>query len=54
MVVGEPLIVALRNGASDRAGALLAQMRDGGEQMLRGRTGSIRIWTHTGERPVTR
>jgi adenylate cyclase len=54
MVVGEPLIVALRNGASLRAGALLAQMRDGGEQTLRGRAGSIRIWTYARDRLVAR
>jgi adenylate cyclase len=49
MVVGEPLVSALRNGASDRAGAVLDQLRDGGELTLRGRAGRIRVWTHGGD-----
>jgi adenylate cyclase len=50
LVVGEPLVGALRNGASDRAGALLEQLRDGGERTMRGRAGRIRVWTHAGRR----
>ncbi len=45
LVVGEPLAAALRNGSPRGAGALLEQLRDGGEQTLRGRAGSIHIWT---------
>jgi adenylate cyclase len=45
LVVGEPLIAALRTGRSDSAAPLLEQLRDGGEQTLRGRARSIRIWT---------
>jgi adenylate cyclase len=45
LVVGQPLIDAVRTGPSHGAGPLLEQLRDGGEQTLRGRAGSIRIWT---------
>jgi adenylate cyclase len=45
LVVGEPLVAVLRNGGSSGAAKLLVQLRDGGEQALRGRAGSIRIWT---------
>ncbi len=45
LVVGEPLTAALRDGSSDGVRALLKQLRDGGEQTLRGRVGTIRIWT---------
>src|SRR6185437_3430474 len=37
LVVGEPLVDALRGGSSNGASSLLEQLRDGGEQILRGR-----------------
>ncbi len=45
LVVGGPLIAALQTESSGRADTLLSQLHDGGEQTLRGRSGSIRIWT---------
>jgi adenylate cyclase len=45
LVVGEPLVAAVKTGSSEAAGALAAQLQDRGEQALRGRAGSIRIWT---------
>ena len=45
LVVGEPLVDALRGGSSTGANSLLEQLHDGGEQILRGRAGAIRIWT---------
>ncbi len=45
LVVGEPLVAAVKAGSSEAAGALTAQLQDRGEQTLRGRAGSLRIWT---------
>ncbi len=45
LVVGEPLVAAVNAGSSEAAGALTAQLQDRGEQTLRGRAGSLRIWT---------
>ncbi len=50
LVVGEPLVSALRSGTSDRAGAVLDQLCDGGERTLRGRASRIRVWTLGGDR----
>jgi adenylate cyclase len=44
LVVGEPLVAAVKAGSSEAAGALAAQLKDRGEQALRGRAGSLRIW----------
>jgi adenylate cyclase len=48
LVVGEPLVDAVRAGSSETAAALAAQLQDHGEQSLRGRAGSVRIWTRAG------
>jgi adenylate cyclase len=45
LVVGEPLVTAVRAGSSEVAAALADQLQDRGEQALRGRTGGVRIWT---------
>jgi adenylate cyclase len=45
LVVGEPLVKALRAAPSASAAALLDRLQDRGEQALRGRAGSVRIWT---------
>jgi adenylate cyclase len=45
LVVGDPLVNAVRIGSSKIAAALADQLQDQGEQSLRGRTGTIRIWT---------
>jgi adenylate cyclase len=45
LVVGDALVNAVRLGGSDSAAALASQLHDQGEQALRGRAGSVRIWT---------
>jgi adenylate cyclase len=45
LVVGEPLVAAVRAGSSATASVLADQLRDKGEQTLRGRAGSVCIWT---------
>jgi adenylate cyclase len=45
LVVGDALVNALKAAPPEAAAALLAQLRDRGEQMLRGRAGAVRIWT---------
>jgi adenylate cyclase len=45
LVVGDPLVRAVKSGAGDAAVALASRLRDQGEQALRGRAGMIRIWT---------
>jgi adenylate cyclase len=45
LVVGDPLVCAVRTGPSDTAASLVAQLRDQGERALRGRAGTVRIWT---------
>jgi adenylate cyclase len=44
LVVGDPLIQAIRAGSSETAAELAAHLLDQGEQKLRGRAGSVRIW----------
>jgi adenylate cyclase len=44
LVVGDPLVKAVRTGASETANVLVSQLQDHGEQTLRGRTGAIRVW----------
>jgi len=44
LVVGDPLVDAMREGSSETTAALLSQLKDMGEQTLRGRSGPIRIW----------
>ncbi len=45
LVVGDPLVSAVKSGAGEAAVALASRLRDQGEQALRGRAGMIRIWT---------
>ena len=45
LVVGDPLVSAVKSGGRDAACALASRLRDQGEQALRGRAGMIRIWT---------
>src|SRR5262249_14127187 len=45
LVVGDPLVRAVKSGGADAACALASRLRDQGEQALRGRAGVIRIWT---------
>jgi adenylate cyclase len=45
LVVGDPLVEAVKLGAADGAFAFADRLRDQGEQALRGRAGMIRIWT---------
>ncbi len=45
LVVGDPLVNAVKIGSSEIAAVLADQLRDQGEQTLRGRVGAIRIWT---------
>jgi adenylate cyclase len=45
LVVGGPLVDAIRAGSSETAAALVSQLQDQGEQTLRGRVGAVRVWT---------
>jgi adenylate cyclase len=45
LVVGDALVGAARAAPCDAAVALASQLRDQGEQVLRGRAGTVRIWT---------
>jgi adenylate cyclase len=45
LVVGDPLITAVRSGGADAALVPASRLRDQGEQALRGRAGMMRIWT---------
>jgi len=45
LVVGDPLVSAVKSAGADIACALASGLRDQGEQALRGRAGMIRIWT---------
>src|SRR5262249_32884184 len=45
LVVGDPLVSAVKSAGADAAYALVSQLDDQGEQALRGRAEMIRIWT---------
>jgi adenylate cyclase len=45
LVVGDPLIEAIRAGADPGAAVLIDPLQDHGEQALRGRAGAVRIWS---------
>jgi adenylate cyclase len=44
LVVGNALVEAVNSGGSNNAAALASQLRDRGEQALRGRSGAVKIW----------
>ena len=48
LVVADAVVEAIDEVASEAAAAVLAQLRDRGEQALRGRSGAVRIWTWDG------
>ena len=51
LVVGDPLVAAVKARSPEIAARLVDQLQDQGEQSLRGRGGPVRIWTRkTGER----
>lgn len=50
MVVSDLLVDAVRSGPLGVASALAGQLRDRGEQALRGRAGAVRIWIREGVR----
>ena len=45
LVVGDPLIAAVKALSPEISSELMEQMEDHGEHDLRGRTGPVRIWT---------
>jgi len=45
LVVGDPLVSAVKSAGVDAACTLTGRLQDQGEQALRGRAGMIRIWT---------
>ncbi len=45
LVVGSPLVDAIGTRSSEAAASLVSRLLDHGEQMLRGRTGPVRLWT---------
>jgi len=48
LVVADAVIQAVEPAADGDAAALLGQLRDEGEQQVRGRSGTVRIWTWAG------
>jgi adenylate cyclase len=44
LVVGDALVETVNSGGSNMATALTRQLRDRGEQALRGRAGAVKIW----------
>jgi adenylate cyclase len=44
LVVGEPVLAAIRAGGSAEGEALAAALRDGGAQAIKGRTAAVRVW----------
>ncbi|HTT78352.1 MAG TPA: adenylate/guanylate cyclase domain-containing protein [Stellaceae bacterium] len=44
LVAADAVVAAIRTAPSPEGAALLAQLRDEGEQSLRGRSGMVRIW----------
>ncbi|HEY4171223.1 MAG TPA: adenylate/guanylate cyclase domain-containing protein, partial [Reyranella sp.] len=44
LVVGEPVLAAIRAGGSAEGAALAASLRDGGAQAIKGRTAAVRVW----------
>ncbi len=48
LVVADAVVQAIDEVASEAPAAVLAQLRDRGEQALRGRSGAVRIWTWDG------
>jgi adenylate cyclase len=45
VVVGGPIVDAIRAGSPETAPALLSRLQDQGEQVLRGRAAAVRVWT---------
>ncbi len=45
LVVGDPLVSAVKSAGADAACALASRLQDQGEQALRGRAEMIRVWT---------
>jgi adenylate cyclase len=45
LVVGDPLVDAVRAGSSETTVRLADRLHDQGEQALRGRAGAVRVWT---------
>src|SRR6267378_5600969 len=45
LVVGDPLVSAVKSAGADAACALASHLQDQGEQALRGRAEMIRVWT---------
>jgi len=45
LVVGDAIVAAIKSGTSASAALLAGRLRDHGEQVLRGRAGTVRIWT---------
>jgi adenylate cyclase len=49
LVVADALVATLRDGRTDEVKALLGQLRDQGDHVLRGRSTPVRIWTKPSE-----
>jgi class 3 adenylate cyclase len=45
IVAGDALVQAIQAGSSTLAAHLASHLLDQGEQTLRGRSGSVRVWT---------
>jgi len=45
LVIGGPLVDAVRAGTSESGAVLASQLQDHGQQLLRGRASPVRIWT---------
>jgi adenylate cyclase len=51
LVVGDALVNAVKMGPPCPAAALVNEFQDRGEQVLRGRTAPVRVWSWAGARP---
>jgi adenylate cyclase len=45
IVIGDPLVIAVKSAGSEAAAALVNRLQDQGEKALRGRAGMVRVWT---------
>jgi adenylate cyclase len=45
LVIGDPVVHAIKTGSPETAAAWISRLRDSGEQTLRGRAHTVRVWT---------
>jgi len=50
LVVGDALVTAVRTASAAEVAALVGELQDCGEQLLRGRTAPVRVWSRTSKK----